>query len=312
MLLAACLGFALQNTGALDAEFASFRFQTWPWISQFGMALFFALIGFELRNEFATGLFRNPRTIIVPAIAALVGVIVPAATYLAIAASSGATAEVISAWPMVTATDVSFALMAFSLLAKGLPKTLRAFLLSFAVIDDIFATLALAIGFMRLDALTPLLSTAAAMVLAFSLRPKQVKKVITFLSPLVAFAVLPVFAFFAMQVNFNPNAIFAGSASILVLLIASRSISKWLGVYLGAILGNRMLKKQERLEISNIEFMRISSLAGIGFTVSLLAADLAFGAESPFFAAAASLTVLASLVAAGLAAIALKARRASI
>lgn len=309
MLLAACLGFALQNTGALGADFLALRLELWPLVSQVGMALFFALIGFELRNEFSSGLFQNPRTIIVPAFGALIGVVIPAIVYVTLSLFAGASSQITAAWPMVTATDVSFALMAFSLLAKGLPGSLRAFLLSFAVIDDIFATLALAIGFARPDALTPLISTTAAMALAFALKAKQVRRVIRYLSPFVAFIVLPIFAFFAMQVAFSAETIFVGSGAILVALIATRPFTKWAGVFLGSVIANRMLSKDARLSLTTLDFARVASLAGIGFTVSLLAADLAFGSESSLFASAASLTVLASLVAAAFAAIALKVRR---
>ena len=241
--------------------------------------------------------------------AALVGVIVPAAAYLIIAVSSNAGSKIVSGWPMVTATDVSFALMAFSLLARGLPTPLRAFLLSFAVIDDILATIALALGFWRLDALTPLAATSLAMVLAFSLGSKQVAAVIRVLSPLVAFLVLPVFAFFAMQINFSPALLFTGAGPLLAILFLSRPFAKWAGVYLGAILGNRMVSAAERLPVSNANFLRVSSLAGIGFTVSLLAADFTFGTGSALFATAATLTVIASLIAAALSAIALRVRR---
>ena len=311
MLLAACAGFGAINFGMFESAVFDFRNVCWPWVSQVGMGLFFALIGFEIRNEFAAGLFRNPRAILVPALAALVGVIVPAATYLAIAFWSSASSSIVSGWPMVTATDVSFALMAFSLLARGLPSTLRAFLLSFAVIDDILATIALALGFWRVDALTPLAATSIAMVLAFSLDAKRVKAVISFLSPFVAFVVLPVFAFFAMQIRFEPALLFAGSGSLLAILFLSRPIAKWIGVYLGAIAGNRLVGQEARLPLTRVHFLRVSSLAGIGFTVSLLAADLTFGSGSALFATAATMTVVASLLAAALAAIALKVRRAS-
>ena len=309
MLFAAFLGFALVNfaTGANTLE--GLKEFVWPWVSQVAMALFFALIGFELRNEFSSGLFVKPKAVLVPAMAALAGVLVPATVYLLSAVALDAPRSVFAAWPMVTATDVSFALMAFSLLARALPVSLRAFLLSFAVIDDILASIALAIGFWRLDALTPLLSSSLALALAFSLSRKQVSAVIRYLSPAVAFAVLPIFAFFAMQVKFDASTVFGGSSTALILLVMARPLTKWLGVFIGAILGNKIMSKSARLPISTLGFLRVTSLAGIGFTVSLLSADFAFGARSSLFAASASLTVLASLIAAALAAIALRARR---
>ena len=309
MLFAACIGFALLNFGIFSDELTQFRNVSWIWVSQISMALFFALIGFELRNEFASGLFANSKAVIVPATAALVGVIVPALVYVTIALAAGASSQILAGWPMVTATDVSFALMAFSLLARGLPKQLRVFLLSFAVIDDILASVALAFGFWRADALTPLIATAVAMGVAFSLPAKRVQSVIAWLSPVVAFIVLPVFAFFAMQIRFDATSLFVGSGTILTLLFFSRPLAKWMGVYLGSLIGNRLVSKDARLSISSSDFARVSSLAGIGFVVSLLAADLTFGSASHDYAVAATMTVVVSLVSAFLAAIALKVRR---
>jgi NhaA family Na+:H+ antiporter len=311
MLFAALVGFLACNLGFFGSDLFAIKNQMWPFVSQIGMAMFFALIGFELRQEFSSGLFTSARSIFVPVSAALIGVILPGAAYIAVALFTSSSATVIAGWPMVTATDVSFALMVYTLLSKGLPLALRAFLLSFAVIDDIIATIALAVGFHRLDALTPLLSTAVAMVMAFVLTKRQVDTVVRSLGPVVSFIVLPVFAFFAMQIKFDANVTFIGAGAVLVPLILLRPLAKWAGVYFGAVLGNRLVGHRYRLPLDAIDFLKVASLSGIGFTVSLLAADLAFGTESALFASAASLTVVASLISVVLSAIALRARRVS-
>ena len=309
MLIAACVGFIVANAGIDYSGLSKSRDLAWPFVSQIGMGLFFALIGFELRNEFSEGLFKKPIAVLVPASAALFGVILPALAYLVSCFFFAADSQVVSGWPMVTATDVSFALMLFSLLARGLPAGLRAFLLSFAVIDDILATVALAVGFHTVDALTPMASVSVALVIAFQISARATTRIIAVLSPLVAFVVLPVFAFFAMQIRFDAATLLASSSLALVVAFASRPIAKWLGVFLGAIFANRVLPTQSRLNLQTADLFRVSSMAGIGFTVSLLAADLAFRNNDKLFSAAASLTVLASLAAAAFAAIALKVRR---
>ncbi|MEY4366616.1 MAG: Na+/H+ antiporter NhaA [Actinomycetota bacterium] len=308
MLLAAAFGFLLCNLGW--AELASFKEEAWPLVSQLGMALFFALIGLELLAEFDDGLFKNRLSIAVPALAALAGVVIPGAVYVALALLLGG-GSLANGWPIVTATDVSFALMVFSLFAKGLPSGLRAFLLSFAVIDDIFASIALAVSFARLDALIPLISTVGSIAIALLLRRSQRETVVRFFSPFVAFLVLPVFGFFAMQIRFDAGAVFAGSGAVLIPLIFSRPLTKWVGVFVGATVGQRLMPQNAKLDLSTADLLSVSSLAGIGFTVSLLAADLAFGVESQLFSAAAAITVVAAMVSAGLAAIALRARRAA-
>jgi len=306
MLVAAAFGFALCNTGFAKLE--NVRGQAWPFVSQIGIGLFFALIGLELLAEFDDGIFRRRLSILVPTLAAFFGVLVPAIVFIVTSFVIGGQ-ELSKGWPIVTATDVSFALMAFSLLAKGLPTNLRAFLLSFAVIDDIFASVALAVGFARWDALIPLFSTVSAIGIALVLSRRQRARVLSILKPTVTWFVLPVFGFFAMQIRFEPALIFAGPAALLIPLIVVRPITKWLGVYFGAKVGQRWVPQSSRLAISDVDLLRVSSLAGIGFTVSLLAADLAFGVASELFTAAAALTVVAALVAVALAAIALKVRR---
>jgi len=306
MLFAAGFGFALCNTGF--AELENVRGQAWPFVSQIGMGLFFALIGLELLAEFDDGLFKRRLSILVPTLSAFFGVLVPAIVFIVTSFVIGGQ-ELSKGWPIVTATDVSFALMAFSLLAKGLPTNLRAFLLSFAVIDDIFASVALAVGFARWDALIPLFSTVSAIGIALVLSRRQRERVLSILKPTVTWFVLPVFGFFAMQIRFEPALIFAGPAALLIPLIVVRPITKWLGVYFGAKVGQHWVPQSSRLAISDVDLLRVSSLAGIGFTVSLLAADLAFGVVSDLFTAAAALTVVAALVAVALAAIALKVRR---
>jgi len=306
MLAAAACGFVLCNLGWSELE--STKQQVWPFVSQIGMALFFALIGLELFAEFDGGLFKNRLSIVVPVAAAFSGVLVPALVYVGTAILLNAQG-LTKGWPIVTATDVSFALMIFSLFAKGLPSGLRAFLLSFAVIDDIFASIALAISFARPDALIPLVATAGSIGIALALRSSQRHQVVSWLSPLVAFAVLPVFGFFALQIKFEGSSVFAGESSLLVVLVLARPITKWVGVYLGARIGQSLMPKRAKINLGSADFLRVASLAGIGFTVSLLAADLAFGVESSLYSASAALTVIAALVATALSVIALRVRR---
>lgn len=131
------------------------------WITDGLLVVFFFIIAVELRHELTVGELNSVRHALAPGVAALGGVIVPAALYLAIAGPSFA-----GGWPIPTATDIAFTLGLIALVGKGLPTKLRVFLLALAVIDDLIAILIIAFFFSHgLDVF--MLGVAAAFVYAF-------------------------------------------------------------------------------------------------------------------------------------------------
>ena len=134
------------------------------WAQDGLLAIFFFVIGLELKRELVAGELRHPATAVVPAAAAAGGMIVPALLYLAVnaAAPDGTSAG----WAVPTATDIAFAVAVLSLVGRGLPSALRAFLLTLAVVDDLLAILIIAIFFTDQVSLG-WLAVAAAAVLVF-------------------------------------------------------------------------------------------------------------------------------------------------
>ncbi len=104
------------------------------------MAVFFFVIGLEIKRELVVGQLRKPRDAALPAIAALGGMVVPAAIYYAFN-KGGVGAD---GWGIPMATDIAFAVGVMSLLGPRIPRTLRVFLLSLAIVDDIGAILVIA------------------------------------------------------------------------------------------------------------------------------------------------------------------------
>ncbi|WP_336319999.1 Na+/H+ antiporter NhaA [Streptomyces lavendofoliae] len=114
------------------------------WTADGLLAIFFLVAGIELKRELVVGELRTPATAALPVVAALCGMIVPAAVYAATATAGGGSLE---GWAVPMATDIAFALAVLAVLSTHLPASLRAFLLTLAVVDDLGAILIIAIFF---------------------------------------------------------------------------------------------------------------------------------------------------------------------
>ena len=108
------------------------------------LAIFFFLVGLELKREFVSGELRDPRKALVPVVAAVGGVIVPAVIYVSITQAMGVP-EAARGWAIPIATDIAFALAVLALVGTWLPLALRTFLLTLAVVDDLIGITVIAI-----------------------------------------------------------------------------------------------------------------------------------------------------------------------
>jgi NhaA family Na+:H+ antiporter len=112
------------------------------WTADGLLAVFFFVVGLELKREFVVGDLRNPRQAVLPIVAAVCGMAAPALIYIAINAGTGGGA--LRGWAVPTATDIAFALAVLAVINSHLPSGLRAFLLTLAVVDDLLAITAIA------------------------------------------------------------------------------------------------------------------------------------------------------------------------
>jgi NhaA family Na+:H+ antiporter len=106
------------------------------WAADGLLAIFFFLVGLELKHEFVVGDLRDVRTALVPVVAAVGGVAVPAAIYVAF---NVADPQAMQGWAIPAATDIAFALAVLAVIGSHLPAALRTFLLTLAVADDLIA-----------------------------------------------------------------------------------------------------------------------------------------------------------------------------
>lgn len=150
LLAATVLALIAANTGLAEGYFGlrstylEISFGAFSWEISVGkfaadalLAIFFFLAGLELKREFVAGELRDPRKALVPVVAAVGGVIVPAVIFLTIVRAEGP--EVQRGWAIPVATDIAFALAVLAVVGTALPLALRTFLLTLAVVDDLIA-----------------------------------------------------------------------------------------------------------------------------------------------------------------------------
>lgn len=107
------------------------------------MTIFFFVVGLEIKREFIEGTLKDYKTSILPIVSAVFGIGVPAAIYLLV--MKGESAVLKAGWAIPAATDIAFAVGVFMLVGRNLPRTLRIFLLTVAIIDDLGAILIISI-----------------------------------------------------------------------------------------------------------------------------------------------------------------------
>lgn len=127
------------------------------WIKEGLMAVFFLVVGLEIKYEILKGELSDPKKLATPILAALGGMIAPGLVYLAVALSLGGPTQ---GWPIPLATDIAFALAIFALVGRSLPSSLRVFLLTLAIVDDLGAIALIALLFSQGVVWAPLLGVA--------------------------------------------------------------------------------------------------------------------------------------------------------
>ncbi|MFN8644763.1 MAG: Na+/H+ antiporter NhaA [Candidatus Binatia bacterium] len=173
LLAAAVVAFAVANSplaGAAEAFWTTPRvvgpaghaltLTTRGWVNDALMALFFLLVGLEIKRELLVGELATARQAALPIAAALGGVIAPALVYLALAPDGAG-----RGWAVPTATDIAFALAVLSIAASAAPPGLKVFLAALAIVDDMAAVLVIALVYTARVHTGALLTAAAIVVM---------------------------------------------------------------------------------------------------------------------------------------------------
>ncbi|MCH0557712.1 Na+/H+ antiporter NhaA [Streptomyces sp. MUM 16J] len=142
------------------------------WAADGLLAVFFFVAGIELKRELVAGDLRDPKAAVLPVVAALCGMVVPALVYILTNVIGGGSTQ---GWAVPTATDIAFALAVLAVIGTSLPSALRAFLLTLAVVDDLFAILIIAVFFTEQLNFVALGGAAAGLALFWLLLHKGVR-----------------------------------------------------------------------------------------------------------------------------------------
>jgi NhaA family Na+:H+ antiporter len=143
------------------------------WAADGLLAIFFFVVGLELKREFVAGDLRDPSRAALPIAAAIGGMVVPATIFVAFTANAGDGA--MRGWAIPTATDIAFAVAVLAVISTHLPSALRTFLLTLAVVDDLLAITVIAVFYTEKIKLVPLLVALIPLILFAMLVQRRIR-----------------------------------------------------------------------------------------------------------------------------------------
>jgi NhaA family Na+:H+ antiporter len=268
---AAIIALVLANSPISDS-YLSLAESSSHFVNEFLMAIFFFLVGLEIKREFIFGELREPKKAALPIIAALGGMTVPAIIW-ALFTSGGA------GWAIAMPTDIALALGALALLGSRIDTSLKIFLLTLAISDDLFSIIVLGTFYSSSLSFVKIASTIGAVVIAFIIPTRDSKKLdrlIEFIHPWSAFLIVPLFALVNIGVVIDFGTLSTTLTSPIALaLIIGRPIGKLIGITLFAWLAIKLKIAHMPASLSFKEIAGAGALAGMGLTVSLFIAELA-------------------------------------
>lgn len=293
------------------------------WINDGFMAVFFVLVGLEVKREMFEGSLSSVRKASLPAFAAFGGMIVPALIYYFI---NHHDPELVRGWAIPMATDIAFALGIVALLSKQVPLPLKMFLLALAIIDDIGAIVVIAIFFSHEMSMPALIVASLAIITLFTMNRYKVVSMIHYLivgsilwasvlksgvhatlagviigfaiplrgkngetplyhlehilAPWCSFVILPLFAFANAGVSFDGMSLEKLISPVPLGIAFGLFIGKPVGVFLFSYVAVLLRLAGLPQGVNFKQIFAIAVLCGIGFTMSVFIAGLAFGADN--------------------------------
>lgn len=317
----------------------SFSLSIHSWINEFLMAIFFLIVGMEIKREMIDGHLKSKSQRVLPIIAACFGVIFPVLIYIAFNHQDEIAMQ---AWAIPAATDIAFALGVFAVFAKKLPLALRVFLTALAIIDDLIAVIVIALFYSgtlylgyfipiticcvllyllnraKVSALEPYLivgifmwyfffksgihSTIAGVILGIFIPLKissnnfPLKRLEKILAPHVEYFILPLFAFSNSGIYFGTINLDSLYHPVVIGIVLGLLIGKTFGISLAVhiLKALKIITLPDNVQMKHYYY--VSVLCGIGFTMSLFIALIAFENNALYLELAKIGIILGSLI----------------
>lgn len=282
------------------------------WINDGMMALFFFLVGMEIKRELTTGELSSLRKSILPVLAAIGGMLFPALIFTLFNKNT----PYAHGWGIPMATDIAFSLGILSLLGKRVPVGLKIFLMALAIIDDLGAILTIAIFYTpHLDLkflligggvlLVPILlnflkvqrimfyyipgivlwyclfnsgvhATIAGVLLAFCIPQERISDLVHSLHDPVNFIIMPVFALANTAIQLPSDVAAALHNDISYGIIAGLVLGKPLGIFIMSFAAVKLKLASLPSKSGWLQLAGVGLIAGIGFTMSIFISSLAY------------------------------------
>ncbi|WP_411705367.1 Na+/H+ antiporter NhaA [Edaphovirga cremea] len=294
------------------------------WINDGFMALFFLIVGLEVKRELLDGSLAGREKAVFPAVAALGGMIAPALIFLLF---NGGDEVARHGWAIPAATDIAFAVGVLALLGQRVPLSLKVFLLALAIIDDLGAIVIIALFYTAQVSMTALGMAAAAIVLLAYMNWRGVSRISLYilvgiflwvcvlksgvhatlagvilgffiplnrtehhspsrklehgLHPWVSWLILPLFAFANAGIDLRTASVEGLTSMVPLGIAAGLMFGKPLGITLFCWLSVKLRLAALPTGVTFKQIMATSVLCGIGFTMSIFIASLAFEHADP-------------------------------
>jgi len=177
--LAPALQNILDHQLGFENESIHLRYSILLWINDGLMAIFFLMVGLEIKREIVEGELSSPKKASLPILCAIGGAAVPAILYLSLNAGS----ETSSGWGIPMATDIAFALAVINLLGNRIPASLKIFLAALAIVDDLIAILVIAFFYSSGIETTYLIYAAIGMIVLLAMNRMNIQNPYLYLLP---------------------------------------------------------------------------------------------------------------------------------
>jgi NhaA family Na+:H+ antiporter len=312
-----------------------FRLSIVYWINDGLMAIFFFLVGMEIKRELLIGQLSDRKKALLPALAAVGGMVMPALIYVMFNINS----SYLEGWAIPTATDIAFSLGVLSLVGKKVPMPLKVFLTALAIIDDLGAVLIIAVFYtsdlhftylflsvlcfgilllMNRMKVTRFIfylplglllwffvfesgvhATVAGVLLAMSIPLPLIEKLEHALHRPVNFGIMPVFALANTAIMLPTENMAALISPLSGGILFGLLFGKPIGIFIASFLAVKYDLAKRPSSVSWTQVLGVACTAGIGFTMSIFIAGLSF--NDVFLLDEAKLSVLSGSILAALA-----------